>query len=336
MLQKNIAINGLGRIGRNVFRQYFSAKYSHYKLVAINLGEKNIKSKIHLLEYDSIYGKTHKIDIISDHEILVKNHKIALLSTNAITEINWNTYKVDIVLECTGQFNKRHLAYQHIKQGAQKVLISAPCENADITVVLGVNEHLIKSDDQIISMGSCTTNCLAPIIKTVDQNCIIKNGFVTTIHSYTNDQNLMDSGHEDIRRSRSAIMSMIPTTTGAAKTIVNIMPHLKDRLLVSAIRIPTYSVSMIDCIFNVQKPVNSSYLNSLFEKQATRGPYPILSVNKLPLVSIDYQNRPESTIIDLCETKVIQNHVIKIIAWYDNEWSFSCRMLDLVDILIQT
>ena len=328
-MKKNIAINGIGRIGKSVFRRYFEKIPKNCNLQAINLGTNNIDAKLHLLKYDSIHGKaSFDIEKIAEDCILVNQHKIKLLKERDISNINWRNYNVDLVLECTGNFNNKDSAKKHIEQGASKVIVSAPCKNADSTIIIGVNDENLHADHQVISIGSCTTNCLAPVAKMLDAAFQIESGFVTTIHAYTNDQNLVDGGHKDLRRSRSAGMSMIPTTTGAAESIGIVLPYLAGKLSGAAVRVPTQNVSMIDFVFNTKNTVSKNTINKLFQDCSNKD---IVDVVNLPLVSVDHNHSTASAIIDCLETRVIQNKMARIVAWYDNEWAFSCRMLELAE-----
>jgi glyceraldehyde 3-phosphate dehydrogenase len=336
MAKINIAINGIGRIGKNIFRRFFEKEYENLNLVAINLGESNIKSKLHLLKYDSIHGTFNAIDKIEDDKIFVKGQSIDIIKERDIKNINWKNYNVELILECTGNFNSKELSLRHIERGAKKVLVSAPCKDADNTVVLGVNHNTLSSEDRVVSIGSCTTNCLAPIAKILDENFGIKSGFMTTIHSYTNDQRIIDGGHKDLRRARAAAMSIIPTTTGAAKSIGLILPNLKGKLDGAAVRVPTPNVSMIDLSFISNKDISSIEINEIM-RQNSKGNYKgIVEVAEDELVSIDFNHTTASAIFDVGETKVINKNFCRVVAWYDNEWAFSCRMLEIANLMAKS
>ena len=336
MAKINIAINGIGRIGKNIFRRFFEKEYENLNLVAINLGESNIKSKLHLLKYDSIHGTFNAIDKIEDDKIFVKGQSIDIIKERDIKNINWKDYNVDLILECTGNFNSKELSLRHIERGAKKVLVSAPCKDADNMVVLGVNHDKLSSEDRVVSIGSCTTNCLAPIAKILDENFGIKSGFMTTIHSYTNDQRIIDGGHKDLRRARAASMSIIPTTTGAAKSIGLILPNLKGKLDGAAVRVPTPNVSMIDLSFISNKDISSIEINEIM-RQNSKGNYKgIVEVAEDELVSIDFNHTTASAIFDVGETKVINKNFCRVVAWYDNEWAFSCRMLEIANLMAKS
>ena len=336
MAKINIAINGIGRIGKNIFRRFFEKEYENINLVAINLGESNIKSKLHLLKYDSTHGTFNAIDKIEDDKIFIKGQSIDIIKERDIKNINWKDYNVDLILECTGNFNSKELSLRHIERGAKKVLVSAPCKDADNMVVLGVNHDKLSSEDRVVSIGSCTTNCLAPIAKILDENFGIKSGFMTTIHSYTNDQRIIDGGHKDLRRARAAAMSIIPTTTGAAKSIGLILPNLKGKLDGAAVRVPTPNVSMIDLSFISNKDTSSIEINEIM-RQNSKGNYKgIVEVAEDELVSIDFNHTTASAIFDVGETKVINKNFCRVVAWYDNEWAFSCRMLEIANLMAKS
>lgn len=336
MAKINIAINGIGRIGKNIFRRFFEKEYENLNLVAINLGESNIQSKLHLLKYDSIHGTFNDVDRIENDKIFVKGQSINIIKERNIKNINWKNHNVDLILECTGNFNSKELSLRHIERGAKKVLVSAPCKNADNMVVLGVNHDKLSSEDRVVSIGSCTTNCLAPIAKILDENFGIKSGFMTTIHSYTNDQRIIDGGHKDLRRARAAAMSIIPTTTGAAKSIGLILPNLKGKLDGAAVRVPTPNVSMIDLSFISNKDISSIEINEIM-RQNSKGNYRgIVGVAEDELVSIDFNHTTASAIFDVSETKVINKNFCRVVAWYDNEWAFSCRMLEIANLMAKS
>ena len=333
MVKVNIAINGIGRIGKNVFRRYFEDRYENLNLVAINLGESNVQSKLHLLKYDSIHGTFNSIKKIEENKIFVQEQSVEIIKERNIKNINWKNYNVDLVLECTGNFNSKELSSQHIEQGAKKVLVSAPCEGADNTIILGVNHDKLTSEDKVISIGSCTTNCLAPIAKILDENFGIKSGFMTTIHSYTNDQRIIDGGHNDLRRARAAAMSIIPTTTGAAKSIGLILPNLKGKLDGAAVRVPTPNVSMIDFSFISNKDISVTEINEAMRQNSKDNYKGIVDIAEDELVSIDFNHTTASAIFDIGETKVINKNFGRVVAWYDNEWAFSCRMLEVANLM---
>jgi glyceraldehyde 3-phosphate dehydrogenase len=331
MLKKNIAINGIGRIGKNIFRRYFEQDIKNCQLKVINIGSANVDTKIHLLQYDSVHGKAPiTIKRVSDTAILVNGEYVELVKETEISKIDWRKYNIDIVLECTGRFTSKEKAVKHIEQGARKVIVSAPCKDADSTIIIGVNDNLLTVEDRIISIGSCTTNCLAPVANILNTAFNIVSGFATTVHSYTNDQNLVDSSHQDLRRARSAGVSIIPTSTGAAEGIGLVLPELKGKLLGAAVRVPTQNVSMIDFVFNTKSRITVEKINSLFIKESQGQSKHILSTVNIPLVSIDHNHTTSSVIFDLLETQIVQeSNMGRILAWYDNEWAFCCRMLEL-------
>jgi glyceraldehyde 3-phosphate dehydrogenase len=328
----NIAINGLGRIGRCVLRAYFENTYPELNLTAINLST-HIDDFINLIKYDSIHGRFNADIEVKGDKLIINKHPIKIFSSKEAEKTPWEQAKVDIILECTGTSKTRKDAEKHLKNNVKKILISAPMPDADSTIVFGVNHLSIKKTHQIISVGSCTTNALAPIAKILNDNFNIESGYMTTIHSYTNDQNIVDNRHKDPRRARAAALSMIPTSTGAAKTIGLILPELSGKLAGSAIRVPTPNVSMVDLVVYTKKVCNVETINQAIIKAAHGNLKGILSVAEHQLVSIDFNHNSASSIFDPFETSVINKHLARIISWYDNEWGFSCRMLDLATYL---
>lgn len=324
-----IAINGYGRIGRNILRALYEAdRQNEFKVVAINdLGDTNINA--HLTQFDSTHGKFHKpVSVGADGSLIVAGDEIQVFSERDPAKLPWKQLDIDVVFECTGLFTKREKANLHLQAGAKKVLISAPAGNdMDATVVYGVNHHLLKSTDTIISNASCTTNCLVPVVKPLHEALGIISGLMTTVHAYTNDQVLTDVYHEDLRRARSATRSMIPTKTGAASAIGLVLPELNGKLDGFAIRVPTINVSVVDLTITVERKTTVDEVNALLKKAAEGELKEVLAYNTLPLVSIDFNHNPYSAIFDATQTKVIGN-LVKVLAWYDNEWGFSNRMLD--------
>ncbi|HLD77076.1 MAG TPA: type I glyceraldehyde-3-phosphate dehydrogenase [Rickettsiales bacterium] len=329
-----IAINGLGRIGRSVLRAAFEdIKFKNIEVVAINASAP-IETLKHILQYDSIHGKFSKKVEISENNLIVDGKKIKLLSNRNPEELPWKDLKIDIVFECTGVFTKYQDASKHIRAGAKKVLISAPSKSDDVkTIVYQVNDINLLKDDVVISIGSCTTNCLAPIAKVLNDIVGIEQGFMTTIHAYTNDQNIVDNAHKDLRRARACALSMIPTSTGAAKTIGLVLPELKGKLDGGAIRVPTANVSMIDLNFIAKKETSRDEINQAIKKASDSVMKEVLEYVDEPLVSIDFNHNNFSSCFDATQTKVNKNFV-KIAAWYDNEWAFSYRMLDIAKLMI--
>jgi glyceraldehyde 3-phosphate dehydrogenase len=329
---KKIAINGFGRIGRCLIRAFFEHSYPDLELVAIN-SPSNIETLAHLLKYDSIHGGfKYELKVIDD-TFIINDKKIKLFHEKNIEKLPWQDYGIDIVLESSGKYNDKDLAIKHIAAGAKKVIVSAPCDGADATIVYGVNHHLLDDKSyNLISIGSCTTNALAPLAKILNDAFTIEAGFMTTIHAYTNDQNIIDNSHKDLRRARAASLSIIPTTTGAAKSIGIVIPELEGKLEGSAIRVPTPNVSMIDFSFVTKATFSKKDINHLINQAAHNEFKNIISIASAPLVSIDYNHTPYSAIFDPYETKVINKNFGRIIAWYDNEWGFSCRMLDIAHL----
>ena len=331
----NIAINGFGRIGRNIVRAYYERPELHQKIkiVAINdLGNSSINA--HLLQFDSVHGYFHKIVTHDEHSLTVENNKILCLSERDPSKLPWKEHKIDLVCECTGLFTDKQSAAKHITAGAKKVLISAPGKNVDATVVYGINDQSLKSTDKIISNASCTTNCLAPIAKPLNDSLGIETGLMTTIHAYTNDQQLSDSYHSDVYRARSATMSMIPTKTGAASAISEVIPELIGKLDGMAVRVPTINVSLVDFSFNATRETSKEEVNTIIKDAAENSLQGILNYSDKPLVSIDYNHNPHSSNFDSLQTKV-KGSLVKVMSWYDNEWGFCNRMLDNINAIFK-
>lgn len=321
-----VAINGYGRIGRNVLRAIFeSGQSSSFDIVAINdLG--NAETNAHLTQYDTAHGRfPGEVSVDGDY-MIVNGDKIKVLAERDPAKLPWKELGVDVVLECTGFFTDRASAGKHIEGGAKKVLISAPGgKDIDATVVFGVNEGVLKASDKIVSNASCTTNCLAPMAKALHESVGIEHGLMTTIHAYTNDQVLSDVYHKDLRRARSATMSMIPTTTGAAKAVGLVLPDLAGKLDGFAMRVPTINVSVVDLTFTAGRDTTAEEINQILQKAADGK---ILSYSEAPLVSVDYNHSSTSSNIDAPLTRVMNGNMVKVLSWYDNEWGFSNRMLD--------
>jgi len=320
-----IAINGFGRIGRNVLRALYTQNYrQHLQVVAINdLGDSAINA--HLLQYDSVHGHFPEEVKVDGESLWIKGDRIAVSAIRNPAELPWKTHQVDVVLECTGLFTERDKAAAHLAAGARKVLISAPAKGADATVVYGVNEQVLTPDMQIISNASCTTNCLAPVAQVLQCELGIEQGLMTTIHAYTNDQNLSDVYHSDLYRARSATQSMIPTKTGAAEAVGLVLPELAGKLTGMAVRVPVINVSLVDLTVQVKRETTAEEVNALLKAASEQSP--VLGYNALPLVSCDFNHNPLSSIFDANHTKV-SGKLLKVMAWYDNEWGFSNRMLD--------
>jgi len=323
-----VAINGFGRIGRNVLRAASGA--SDIEIVAIN-DLTDAATLAHLLKFDSVHG-TFAADVGYDGDALVVNgRKIRVLKEKEPAALPWKQFGVDIVIESTGRFTGREDAGRHLQAGARKVVISAPGKNADLTVCMGVNEEqYAAATHHVVSNASCTTNCLAPVAKVLLERFGIVKGMMTTVHSYTNDQQILDLPHKDLRRARAAALSMIPTTTGAAKAVGLVLPQLKGKLDGMAVRVPTPNVSLIDLVVETQKPTTIEEVNAAF-KQAAEGVLKgILEYCELPLVSRDFNGNASSSIVDAPSTNVIGGNMVKVLSWYDNEWGYSNRLLDLV------
>ncbi|AIF81646.1 NADPH-dependent glyceraldehyde-3-phosphate dehydrogenase / NAD-dependent glyceraldehyde-3-phosphate dehydrogenase [endosymbiont of Acanthamoeba sp. UWC8] len=329
MTQTRIAINGFGRIGRCILRALIAGERKDIEIAAINAGMGDIDLHLHLLKYDSTHGTLRNVEKISDTIIKIGHREIPILLETDPEKIAWDKYNVDIVMECSGVFTKREAAAKHIASGAKKVIVSAPCDNADKTIVYGVNEHILTSHDKVISIGSCTTNCLAPVAKVLNDFIGIESGFMTTIHSYTNDQNVLDSIHKDKRRARACALSMIPTSTGAAKALGLVLPELNGKLDGTAIRVPTPNVSMVDLKFVSRNNTSANEINETI-KEACKGHIGlVLDYTAEELVSVDFNHNTKSSIFDLTQTKVVNNNFCRVASWYDNEWGFSNRMLDV-------
>ena len=331
-MKAKIGINGLGRIGRMVIRAIFENKYKNIEIKQIN-NRTNSEISASLIKYDSIHGRFNSKVTFDKNNIIIGGKKIPYTQETEVHNIKWKKNNVDVVLECTGKFNSKDKLLSHLKNGAKKVIVSAPCKNSDRTIVFGVNEHTLVKKDQIISAASCTTNCLAPVVKILNDKFGIEKGFMTTIHSFTSDQRILDNSHKDPRRARSASQSIVPTSTGASKAIGEIIPSLKGKLEGIAMRVPTPNVSLIEFVFCTNKNLTIKEINDAFIESSMRNLKGILSVTKEKLVSVDFNHNPYSAILDSNLTNVIGKNMGKISAWYDNEWGFSCRMCDLVEYL---
>ncbi len=328
-----VGINGFGRIGRQVCR--IGSKNPDIELVAIN-DLTDAKTLAHLLKYDSVHRTMDATVEEKDGSIVVDGHAIKVLSERDPEKLPWKELKVDVVLEATGKFTDRIGGDKHRLAGASKVVVSAPAKSPDVTFVLGVNEEVYdKSRHHIISMGSCTTNCLAPIVKVLHREFGIEHGLMTTIHSYTNDQVILDQPHRDLRRARAAALSMIPTTTGAAKAIAEVIPEMKGRLDGLSIRVPTPTVSVVDFVANLSRETSREEINGLFRKYAQGPMKGILAATDEELVSTDFIGSPFSSIVDLPSTFVAGGRMVKVLSWYDNEWGFSTRICDLLTFVMK-
>lgn len=321
-----VAINGYGRIGRNILRILFEQNLQDkIQIVAINdLGDANTLA--HLTRFDSTFGRFSKEVTLENNTLEVDGQKIELLSVANVANLPWHNLNIDVVLECTGRVKTREAAQQHITAGAKGVLLAHPLEGADLTVVYGVNHHLL-SDQVIVSNASCTTNCLAPLAKVLNDSVGIEQGMMTTIHAYTNDQNLLDKTHRDLYRARAAAHSIIPTSTGAAKAIGLVIPELAGKLDGMSVRVPTLNVSLVDLSFTTKKPTTVEAVNKALVAGAKKFPKGVMECNEQPLVSCDFNGYPISCVAALKQTKV-QGNLVKVMAWYDNEWAFAYRMLD--------
>lgn len=321
-----LAINGFGRIGRCVLRAWIESGRKDIEIVAINdLGP--VATNAHLLQFDSVHGHLNADIVVEENALIVNGHRIRVTAERNPADLPWGD--VDIALECTGIFTKRDKAAAHLENGSNKVLISAPGDGADRTVVFGVNHQDLTAEDVVVSNASCTTNCLAPVAKVLDDAFGIETGYMTTVHAYTGDQPTLDTMHKDLYRARAAALSMIPTSTGAARAVSLVLPHLKGKLDGSAIRVPTPNVSVVDLTFMPKKGTTVEEVNAAIEAAASEGPLKgVLARNDLPLVSSDFNHNPHSSIFAADQTKVTDGGMVRVLSWYDNEWGFSNRMLD--------
>ncbi len=331
-----VAINGFGRIGRNVCRAIFTdAKYSNLELVSVN-DLTDAKTLAHLLKYDSVFGHFKGEVSHTDDSLIINGKKIKVHAMKDPKELPWKSEGIDVVVESTGRFTEKDKAMAHVEAGAKKVIISAPAKNEDITIVLGVNDDKYdKSKHQIISNASCTTNCLAPVCKVLNDKFGIERGLMTTIHSYTNDQNILDLPHKDLRRARAAAMSMIPTTTGAAKAVALVIPELKGKIDGGAMRVPTPDVSVVDFVCITKKNTTAEEINAAIKEAAEGKMKGILQYCDEPLVSVDFTGNSNSSIFDALSTKVLDGNFVKILSWYDNEWGYSVRVADLIGFIMK-
>ena len=329
-MKVKIGINGMGRIGRMIIRSIIENNNKNIEIKHIN-NKTNSQACSALMKYDSIHGRFNADISFDEKHLIINKNKITFSQETDLKKINWKKYDVDYVFECTGKFNSKEKLLPHLKNGAKKVIVSAPCKNADKTIVFGVNEKELKKEDKIISAASCTTNCLAPVANILNENFEIEKGFMTTIHAFTSDQRILDNSHKDPRRARSAAQSIVPTSTGASKAIGEIIPSLKGKLEGIAMRVPTPNVSLIEFIFYTKKNLSAEKINLAFENFSKKNK--ILEITKEKLVSIDFNHNPASSIIDASLTNVVGKNLGKISAWYDNEWGFSNRMCDIAEYI---
>jgi glyceraldehyde 3-phosphate dehydrogenase len=334
-MKTKVGINGFGRIGRNAFK-IAQERDTNFEIVAIN-DLTTPETLAHLLKYDSCFGKFKGTVSCKEDAIIVNGKEIKIIAEKDPEKLPWKELGVEVVIESTGLFTKKEGAEKHIKAGAKKVIISAPATNEDITIVMGVNEDKYDpKEHHVISNASCTTNCLSPFAKVIDEEFGIKRGLMTTIHSYTNDQRILDLPHSDLRRARAAAVSMIPTTTGAAKAVALVLPQLKGKLNGLAIRVPTPAVSVVDIVFELKKKTTKEEVNAAIKKAAESDKLKnFLGFCEEPLVSIDFKEDSRSSIVDGMSTMMIEEDMVKIISWYDNEWGYSNRVVDVTDFIIK-
>ncbi|XVM10562.1 glyceraldehyde-3-phosphate dehydrogenase [Bacillus subtilis] len=327
-MKVKVAINGFGRIGRMVFRK--AMLDDQIQVVAINASY-SAETLAHLIKYDTIHGRYDKEVVAGEDSLIVNGKKVLLLNSRDPKQLPWREYDIDIVVEATGKFNAKDKAMGHIEAGAKKVILTAPGKNEDVTIVMGVNEDQFDAERHvIISNASCTTNCLAPVVKVLDEEFGIENGLMTTVHAYTNDQKNIDNPHKDLRRARACGESIIPTTTGAAKALSLVLPHLKGKLHGLALRVPVPNVSLVDLVVDLKTDVTAEEVNEAFKRAAKTSMYGVLDYSDEPLVSTDYNTNPHSAVIDGLTTMVMEDRKVKVLAWYDNEWGYSCRVVDLI------
>ncbi len=327
-----VGINGMGRIGRMILRSIVENNNEKIEIKHINnrTGPDICSS---LIKYDSIHGKLNAEINFDDDHLIINKHKITFSKKIKIEEIDWKKYEVDYVFECTGKFNSKEYLLAHLKNGAKKVIVSAPCKDTDKTIVFGVNENKITKEDKIISAASCTTNCLAPVAYILNNKFKIEKGFMTTIHAYTSDQRILDNSHKDQRRARSASQSIVPTSTGASKAIGEIIPSLKGKLEGIAMRVPTPNVSLVELVFCTKEILTKNKINNAFQEYIDTQSKSVLDITYEKLVSIDFNHNPCSSIVDASLTNVVGDNMGKISAWYDNEWGFSNRMCDIAEYI---
>ena len=322
-----LAISGFGRIGRMVLRALVESGREDVNVVLINTPGP-VEASAHLYEFDSIHGRARSAVSYGDGWMDVGTGRIAMTHERDPAQIPHGAHDIDVVLECSGHFNERDKAAAHLAGGARRVLVSAPCKQADATIVYGVNHHEISAGHKVISNASCTTNCLAPVAKAMADSVGIEAGYMTTIHAYTGDQPTLDTSHTDLRRARAAAMSMIPTSTGAARSVGDVLPALKGKMNGSAIRVPTANVSVVDFGFTSERETSTEEINAILKSASEGVMKGVLGTNERPLVSVDFNHDPHSSIADLTQTHVMNKRLVRVLAWYDNEWGFSCRMLD--------
>ena len=326
----NVGINGMGRIGRMVIRAIIESKNENIKIKHIN-NRSNSEASCGLIKYDSVHGKFNADLDFDESHLIINKDKITFTQESKIEDIKWEKFDVDYVFECTGKFNSKEKLMAHINNGAKKVIVSAPCKNADKTIVFGVNEDVLTKNDQIISAASCTTNCLAPVANVLHKSFEIEKGFMTTIHAFTSDQRILDNSHKDPRRARSASQSIVPTSTGASKAIGEIIPSLKGKLEGVAMRVPTPNVSLVELVFCTKKEIDKDKINEAFKEVSNNQFKKVIEITSEKLVSIDFNHNSASAILDSSLTSVVGKNMGKISAWYDNEWGFSNRMCDIAE-----
>ncbi|NLY77501.1 MAG: type I glyceraldehyde-3-phosphate dehydrogenase [Tissierellia bacterium] len=333
-MSMKVGLSGFGRIGREVMRIYFEENHTEdFDLVALNASG-DLNTLAHLFKYDSLYGKFNGTVEVADDGLIINGKKIKVVAHRDPAEIPWKELGVDLVIDSTGAFRDRDGLMKHINAGAKKVILTAPGKKEDVTIVMGVNEKDYDPENHhIISNASCTTNCLAPVAKVIHENFGIKKGLMTTVHSYTNDQQILDKRHKDLRRARAAAESIIPTTTGAAKAVALVLPELKGKINGFAMRVPTPTVSIVDFVCEVEKETTAEEVNRVLKEASENELKGILGYSEEPLVSMDYKGDSRSSIVDGLLTMVMEGNMVKVVAWYDNEWGYSCRVIDLAKMV---
>jgi len=332
MAKIRVGINGFGRIGRNVLRAIAEAERNDIEVVAIN-DLAPVETNAHLLRFDSVHGRFPGEVTVKGDAISIGNGLIKVTAIKEPAKLPWKDLGIDVALECTGIFTSKDKAAAHLAAGAKRVIVSAPADGVDLTVVYGVNHDKLTPEHKVVSNASCTTNCLAPVAKVIHENFGIRSAQMTTIHSYTNDQQLLDLPHKDLRRARAAALSMIPTSTGAAKAVALVLPELKGKFDGISVRVPTPNVSLVDVVMDVEKETSTEGVNLALKNAANEELRGILAFSEEPLVSIDFKQNSNSSIVDAEYTKVINGHLIKVLSWYDNEWGYSCRVRDLIKFI---
>lgn len=333
-MHRGVGISGMGRIGRLLVRKMLSEPNPAVRLRAIN-SVYPVETIAHLLKYDSVHGSWKADILVRDQQLVINGHSIQVVYERAPENIKWHRYGVELAIDATGKFNDRQGALKHMASGAKRVLITAPGKQMDLTIVMGVNDHLYRPEEhQLLSAASCTTNCVAPVLHVLDQAFHIQSGWMTTVHSYTSDQNHLDNPHEDLRRARSCTQSIVPTTTGVGKALADVLPHLSSRIQGMSLRVPTQDVSLIDLTIQAERRTTAAEVNEVLKAAAEGSKSSYIGFAQEPLVSADYIGCSKSAMVDGLSTMVMDNQ-IKVIAWYDNEWAYACRVMDVANLMME-